>query len=163
MIDFKKYIREGNDRCDLSLLYLDPIALDKAIEKMTNPFLSEHINKVAALDALGFVFGSRIAEKLHVGLVLIRKEGKIPVERISVNFIDYSNESKSFEVAKDVIVPGENILIIDDWAETGSQIKATISLVEKCGGIISGISCFNIDKKVKSDKELSKYKMSSVI
>jgi adenine phosphoribosyltransferase len=112
---------------------------------------------------LGFVFGSRVAQELNVGLVLFRKEGKIPVEKKTVSFVDYTKIPKKFEVVSDVITPGDKILIVDEWSETGSQLKAAISLVKQCGGIVTGISCFNVDTPVKKDKELLDYKIYSLI
>jgi adenine phosphoribosyltransferase len=163
MIDFKKYIREGEGRCDISSLLLDPTSFGIAIEEMSKPFQSDSIKKVVALDALGFVFGSRVAEELNVGLVLFRKEGKVPVEKKTVSFIDYTKTPKMFEVVSDAITPGDKILIVDEWSETGSQIKAAISLVKQCGGIVAGVSCFNVDTPVKEDRELLDYKIHSLI
>lgn len=163
MTDFKKYIKEGKGRCDISSLFLDPVAFKEAVKEMSEPFRLSSVNKVVALDALGFIFGSLIAKELGVGLVLFRKEGKIPLEKETVNFTDYTNTSKVFEVVSNAILPADNILMVDEWSETGSQIKAAVSLVEKCKGVVVGISCFNIDTKVKEDKELLKYKMYSII
>ena len=163
MTDFKKYIIKGKDRCDISSLFLDPVIFKQAIKEMSGPFRLSSVNKVVALDALGFIFGSLIAQELNVGLVLFRKEGKIPVEKETIDFIDYTKTSKTFEVVSSAIVQGDKILIVDEWSETGSQIKAAISLTEKCGGVIAGISCFNIDISVKEDKELLKYNMFSLI
>ncbi len=163
MIDFRKYIKEGKNRCDLSSLFLDHVAFNEAIKEMSEPFRLSSIDKVVALDSLGFVFGSRIAQELDVGLILFRKEGKIPVAKKIITFTDYTKIPKAFEVISDAITSGDRVLIIDEWSETGSQIKAAVSLVEQCGGIVAGISCFNIDISVKKDKELSKYKIYSLI
>lgn len=163
MINFKKYIKEGKGRCDISSLFLDPVIFEEAIKAMSEPFRLDSVNKVVALDALGFVFGSRVTKELNTGLVLFRKEGKVPVEKKTVTFVDYTKTPKVFEVVSDAIVPGDRILIVDEWSETGSQIKAAISLVEKCEGAVVGISCFNIDNIVKEDKDLLSYKIFSLI
>lgn len=163
MTDFKKFIKEGNGRCDLSSLFLNIVAFDEAIRAMSEPFHTDHVNKVVALDALGFVFGSRIAEELGVGLILFRKEGKVSVDKKTVNFADYSKKPKVFEVVSNSIMFGDKVLIVDDWSETGAQIKAAISLAEQCGGVVAGVSCFNIDNPVKEDRELSTYKIFSLI
>ena len=163
MIDFKQYVTEGGGRSDLSLLFADRKAFDAAIQNISEPFRNASINKVVALDALGFLFGSLVAKELGVGLVLFRKEGNIPVEKKIVKFNDYSKSEKVFEVASDAIKASDNVLIVDEWSETGSQIKAAISLVEQCGGVVKGVSCFNIDKSVLEDKVLSKYQLHSVL
>lgn len=163
MIDFKQYVTEGNGRSDLSKLFADRKVFDAAIQDMANPFRNASINKVVSLDALGFVFGSLIAKELGVGLVLFRKEGKVPVEKNSIKFTDYTKIEKTFEVASKAIQLSDKILIVDEWSETGSQLKAAISLVEQCGGNVVGVSCFNIDKAVKEDLALSKYQLHSVL
>lgn len=163
MQDYKKYIREGKNRCDLTNLFIEPQVFNAVIDDMAEPFLSQQIDKVVALDALGFVFGIRVAEKLNVGLVLIRKSGKIGVEAKSISFTDYTKQEKVFEIAVDAVKLNDKILIVDDWAETGSQLKATTTLIESMGGEIVGVSCFNIDERVFNDPFFQKYKLRSVI
>jgi len=161
MENYKKYIREGKGRCDLTDLYANPQIFNSVIEDMCKPFLDQKINKVVALDALGFVFGTRVAEKLNAGLVLARKEGKIGVETQSTSFTDYTKKEKSFEIAIDAICKNDRVLIVDNWSETGSQLKAVIGLVERMGGNVIGATCFNIDKPIFKDPILSKYKLFS--
>jgi adenine phosphoribosyltransferase len=163
IIDFKGYIRNGDGRADISSLFLDPAAFDLAVKGMSEPFRSSKVSKVVALDALGFVFGPGIARELGVGLALFRKEGKVPVEKKTVHFVDYTKTSKAFEVASAAMAPGDRILLVDEWSETGSQIKAAISLVQQCGGLVVGVSCFNMDFSVRMDRELSGYHVHSLL
>ena len=88
---------------------------------------------------------------------------KIPVAKESVSFTDYSNTAKEFEVAIGSIKSGDKILIVDEWAETGAQLKAAISLVEKCGGEVVGATCFNVDAQVRKLEELSHYTLFSLL
>ncbi len=161
-MDYSSYITEGRGRCDLSLLLRDPKVFANVIEEMTQPFVSSSVDAVAALDALGFVFGTAVAQKLGVGLILVRKEGKISVERDSLRFTDYSGTEKGFEITKGVVKAGQRILVVDEWSETGAQLRAAAILLERVGAMVVGISCFNIDKPVLSDQELQKYKLHSV-
>ena len=93
----------------------------------------------------------------------MRKEGKVPVEKESVSFVDYSKNTKTFEIAFNALNQGDRVLLVDEWSETGSQLKAAISLVNKMGAEVVGISCFNLDENVEADPELSKYKLYSVL
>lgn len=164
-MDLKKLIREmsGKNRCDLTQLFAGPRALQYLITTLAEPFRDAKINKVVALEAIGFVLGAGVALELKAGLVLIRKQDKIAWTTRSVEFTDYTHKTKRFEIADDAILPGDKILIVDDWTETGAQLKAAISLVEQMGGIVSGISCLNVDPQAKSDKTLSNYRLYSVI
>lgn len=78
-------------------------------------------------------------------------------------FRDYSKEEKVFEVAANMIKPSDQILIVDEWSETGSQLKAATKLVELCGGVVCDISVFSADEQVRQDKELEGYKIHSVL
>jgi len=164
-MNYKKYIREkkSKNRCDLTLLLNNYQVLNSLIKDMATPFLSSRVNKVVALGAMGFIFGTGVAQELKVGLCIIRKLNKIAWDTKSTFFTDYTKERKGVEIAKDAILPNENILIVDDWSETGAQLKAAIFLVEQAKGNIIGISCANIDNRAKNDKMISKYKLNSVI
>ncbi len=163
-MDFKKYVRDVKGRSDLTDIFIDPVVFSSVIAEMAKPFLNERVDKVVALDALGFVFGSRIAEEFNAGLVLMRKSGKLAIDKkISVPFVDYSGTNKTFEIPVGVINDGDQTLIVDDWSETGTQLKVAVELVESVGGKVMGITCFNIDKEVRADIRFSKYRLSSVI
>lgn len=160
--EFKKYV-QGKGRKDLTLLFADHDAFQKVIEEMVKPFTDLGITKVIGLDALGFVFIAPISQKLNVGFALLRKEGKVPVKKESISFTDYSNTTKSFEIASNAISSGDQILLVDEWSETGSQMRAAIKLIEKFGAKVVGVTCFNIDQKVREKPEFSKYKLHSIL
>lgn len=163
MIDYTKYVTGKKEWIDMTKLLLDPVIFNSLIDDMCQPFLNKRVDKVAAIDAMGFVFGSRIAEKLGVGLVLIRKGGKIEIEKKSLTFTDYSKTEKSLEMATIALKNGERVLVVDEWSETGAQLKNAIKLVEISGGKVVGISCVNVDERVKKDPVLSKYIIHSVM
>lgn len=164
-MNLKKYIREkdGKNRVDLTLLTADPAALKKLIKRMARPFITSKIDKVVALEAMGFIFGTGVAIELNAGLVIIRKADKIAWGIKSIEFTDYTNKKKIFEIADDAIKPNDKILIVDDWSETGAQLKAAISLIEKMHGIVTGIACLNIDPQARNNRLLSGYNMFSAI
>ncbi len=159
---YLKYI-QGSGRKDLTLLFADHKAFQEVIDLMSQPFLESRITKVVGLDALGFVFVAPIAQKLNTGFALMRKEGKVPVEKKSISFTDYSNTTKTFEVASNGINPGDRILLVDEWSETGSQLRAAIALIHSMNAEVVGITCFNIDEEVENSTDLSQYKMYSVL
>jgi len=154
---------DGKNRVDLTLLAGNPEALKYLIKSMAEPFLRSKIDKVVALEAMGFLFGAGVALELGTGVVMIRKGDKIPWSTRSVKFTDYTKKTKQFEIADDAIKPNDKILIVDDWTETGSQLKAAISLIEEMGGIVIGVACLNVDPQARNDRMLSNYNMFSVI
>jgi adenine phosphoribosyltransferase len=163
MFDFKSFVQEGKGRADLSSLYRDHEAFVAAVHRMSEPFKEDKIHLVAAIDALGFVFGTAVANELNAGLILVRKGDKVSVESDQVSFVDYSKKEKSFEIARSVVKTGQRVLIVDDWSETGTQLKAAILLLQKQNAEVIGVSCFNIDASVRNDSTLANYKLQSVL
>ncbi len=98
---------------------------------------SLEISKIAAIEARGFFVGSLLALSLNKGLVLIRKEGKLPGPTIKESYtIEYG--TRVMEIQEDAILNGEKILIADDLLATGGTALAAASLVEKLGAIVDG-------------------------
>lgn len=162
-MNYKQYIREqkGQNRADMTLLFSNAQAFKSLIKDMVRPFTDTKIDKVAAIDAIGFIFGTAIARELNVGLVIIRKRYKIAWPVKYTTFANYAGITKGLEIADDAIKPGEYILIVDDWSETGTQLRAAITLAEQAGGIIAGASLVHIDKQAKQNHNLSNYKLHS--
>ena len=78
-----------------------------------------------------------------MGLVPIRKAGKLPNIKRNVarqRFVDYTGEVGGFEINKTLISPGDRILLVDDWVETGGQLRGLTKLLEKRGAVVSDIS-----------------------
>ena len=128
---------------DVTTLFLDSEGLKQAIDQMIEPYVNQKIDKVAGLEARGFILGGAIADRLSLGFVPIRKAGKLPGQVISQDYeLEYG--SATMEIHKDCIEPGEKILLVDDLLATGGTAEAGIKLIEKLGGDI--ISCsFIID------------------
>jgi len=154
---YRSYIRDGYGRCDLTLLYNDPAILKEVSHDLVTPFLDKGITKVLALEAQGFSLGALAAANLDAGLVFIRKGGKIAWETQSLEILDYSQQSKKLEIAVGALSKADRVLIVDDWSETGAQLRGAISLAEKAGAAVIGAAAINIDDKVLQDQRLSKY------
>lgn len=126
----------------------------KIIPQMIKPFKKAKITKVVAIESAGLFYGSIIAYKLKVPFVQILKGNRIK-DRSKVvlkEFIDYSKEKKSLDILKNSIKAGDNILLVDDWFETGASGKAIIEEAEKVGAKIVGTSVvFNKLKKQDED------------
>ncbi len=130
---------------------------------MSKPFKKQKIDKIAAIDAMGFILGSAMALELKTGFVPIRKEERLPgMKKISTSFIDFSKKKKALEINQASIKKNEKILIVDDWMETGSQIRAAIKLIQKQKGKVIGISLFAAEKKEETKELFDKYKIKAV-
>lgn len=116
--------------------------LARAAAALAAPFADAAVTKVAGLEARGFIFGSAVALQLAAGFVPIRKPGGIhpgPKAR-TVTEPSWRGERVTLELQRAAITPGDRVLLVDDWAETGSQAVAAKQLIEECGGVYVGLS-----------------------
>ena len=120
---------------DITTLLLDPPAFKQICTIFYDRYVNEKIDKIVGIDARGFLFGSVLAYKLGIGMVPIRKNGKLPYSTISESYtLEYGEEV--IEIHEDAIQKGERVVIIDDLMATGGTISAAANLVEKLGGKI---------------------------
>ncbi len=144
----------GRNRYDFTPLFADAAAFGRVTKDLAEPFRNSGVEKVAALDALGFTLGGSVAVSLGAGLVLIRKEGKIPWHTVSTKIANYSGEVKGLELAEDAVQPGERVLLVDDWSETGAQLVAAVELIQKLKGCVVGVALIGCDERVREVPEL---------
>jgi len=149
-MSLKDYIRsipdfphEGIMFRDVTTLFNDPTGMRMAVDHLLHPYIARSIDRVAGLEARGFILGGAVAHQLSVGFIPIRKKGKLPAETIEQNYqLEYGEAV--MEIHTDAIQPGENILIVDDLLATGGTAEAAIKLIERLGGKI--VACaFVID------------------
>lgn len=132
-------------RCDVTPLFAAPGALRLLAEDLATPFEAAQMDAVAAVDALGFIAGTAVAGVLGVGVVALRKGGKLPGQNEGEMFVDYSGTQKCLEVRPFLVRPGMRVLIVDEWIESGAQVSAAARLLERLGGVVAGIATINVD------------------
>ncbi|MEE8545776.1 MAG: adenine phosphoribosyltransferase [Alphaproteobacteria bacterium] len=128
---------------DVTTLLGDAQGLRKTVDELVQPFTGNRIDKVAAIEARGFILGGAVAHQLGVGFVPVRKKGKLPWATIGQDYeLEYGRDR--VEMHKDAIAAGEKVLLVDDLIATGGTAEATLKLIERAGGEIVGCS-FVID------------------
>jgi adenine phosphoribosyltransferase len=137
------YPKPGIQFRDITSLLEDAAGLRAAVEGLADPFRGERIEKVAGIEARGFLFGVAVALELEAGFVPVRKSGKLPGKTISREYeLEYGTDR--VEVHADAVAPDERVLVIDDLIATGGTAEATIHLIENVGAKIVGCA-FVID------------------
>ena len=144
-------------RCDVTPLFANSVAFSALIADLTRPFEAQDFNYVAGIDALGFILGTAAAIQLKKGFIPIRKGGKLPVPVQSRQFIDYTGLQKTLELRADILKPGDRVLLVDEWIETGAQMTSAITLLESEGAEIIGIATINIDHNPATQALIEKY------
>ncbi len=137
------YPKPGIQFRDVTTLLGDAAAFRAAVDAMVYPFAGNKIDKVAGIEARGFILGGAVAHQLSVGFVPVRKKGKLPHDTIGESYeLEYGTDE--VEIHTDAIRDGENILIVDDLIATGGTAEAAIKLLRRAGANIVGAS-FIID------------------
>ena len=128
---------------DVTTLFGDARAFRTAVDRMVQPFAGTGVNKVAGIEARGFILGGAIAHQLSIGFVPVRKKGKLPFKTIGESYaLEYGHDS--VEIHVDALHPGDRVLLVDDLIATGGTAAAAIRLIERAGATIVGCS-FVID------------------
>ena len=149
-MDYKKAIRtipdypkKGIMFRDITTLLGNPQAFRRAVDELVQPYAGLRIDKVAGIEARGFILGGAVAHQLSIGFVPVRKKGKLPFTVIGEDYdLEYGKDR--VEIHADAVKPGDNVLLIDDLIATGGTAAAAIKLLERAGAKVVGCS-FVID------------------
>jgi adenine phosphoribosyltransferase len=137
------YPKPGIQFRDITTLLRDAEAFSIAVDAMIEPWRGERIDKVAGIEARGFILGGAVAHGLGCGFIPIRKRGKLPHETVRVAYsLEYGVDE--MEMHKDAIRAGERVLLIDDLIATGGTATGAASLLQSAGAQVCA-ACFVID------------------
>ena len=137
------YPKPGIQFRDVTTLLGDAASFRAAVDALVYPHAGRKIDKVAGIEARGFILGGAVAHQLSVGFVPVRKKGKLPHDTIGESYeLEYGTDE--VEIHTDAIRDGENILVVDDLIATGGTAEAAIKLLRRAGANIVGAS-FIID------------------
>ena len=126
------YPKAGIQFRDITTLLRDAKAFETTIEALIAPWRDVGIDKVAGIEARGFILGGAVAHGLKAGFVPIRKRGKLPHETVRVAYsLEYGVDE--MEMHKDAIRSGEKVLLIDDLIATGGTATAAAKLLKEAG------------------------------
>ena len=149
-MDFKDTIRTIPDYPkpgimfrDVTTLFGNPRAFRRAVDELVQPFAGLRVDKVAGIEARGFILGGAVAHQLSTGFVPVRKKGKLPFSVLGEDYdLEYGQDR--VEIHTDAVKPGDNVLVVDDLIATGGTCVAAIKLLERAGAKVVGCS-FVID------------------
>lgn len=130
-------------RFDVTRLCHDGPSFEAVVDDLAAPFDDGGVDRVAGIDAVGFVLGAAVARELDVGFVPVRKGGKLPIpddDRLEESLVDYTETEKRLELDRTAVPPSGRVLVVDDWIETAAQMTAAVALVEAAGGEVAGIA-----------------------
>jgi adenine phosphoribosyltransferase len=128
------YPHAGIQFRDITTLLLDGPGLSASVERMA-ALLVQPPDLVAAIEARGFIFGAALANRLGVGLVLLRKQNKLPGRVTGINYaLEYGSDR--IEMHADAIKPGQRAVLVDDLIATGGTALAAVELLRSAGAVV---------------------------
>ena len=128
---------------DITTLLGDARAFRRAVDELVHPYAGTKIDKIAGIEARGFILGGAIAHQLSAGFIPIRKKGKLPHDTVRVAYsLEYGVDE--MEMHRDAVKPGERVMLVDDLIATGGTADGACRLLTQMGADIVA-ACFVID------------------
>ena len=147
---------------DITTLLRDPLSFRRAMDLLTVLCGDRPVDRVAAVESRGFIIGGVLAHRLGVGLVPVRKRGKLPSRTIEAVYeLEYGSDS--LEMHDDALTRGERVLIVDDVIATGGTARAVADLVERLGGHVAAYVFLVELTFLKGREKLAGYDVLSLI
>ncbi len=128
---------------DITTLLGDARAFRRAVDALVQPWAGSKVDKIAGIEARGFILGGAVAHQLSAGFVPIRKKGKLPHETVRIAYsLEYGIDE--MEMHKDAISAGEKVILVDDLIATGGTAEAASKLLQQMGAEVVA-ACFIVD------------------
>ena len=124
---------------DVTTLFNDPAAFAAIVRAFADEANRLRADRIAAVDARGFILGGAVAYELGKPFALVRKKGKLPFKTVSADYqLEYG--SATIEIHADACQPGERVLIVDDLIATGGTLLAAAKLFQQLDGFVAGVA-----------------------
>jgi adenine phosphoribosyltransferase len=128
---------------DITTLLGDARAFRRAVDELVQPWAGSKIDKVAGIEARGFILGGAVAHQVSAGFIPIRKKGKLPHKRVSIAYsLEYGLDE--IEMHEDAVVKDDRVILVDDLVATGGTAEGAVKLLRQMGAQVLA-ACFIID------------------
>jgi adenine phosphoribosyltransferase len=137
------YPKPGIQFRDITTLLGDARAFRRAVDELVHPWAGAKVDKVAGIEARGFILGGAVAHQLSAGFVPIRKKGKLPHQTVRMAYaLEYGTDEMEMHV--DAIDKGMRVILVDDLIATGGTAEGAVKLLRQIGAEVVA-ACFIID------------------
>ncbi len=141
---------------DISTIMLNPQVSNAVLDYLVAQYQDAHLDAIAGIESRGFLFGYPLAMRLGIPFVLIRKEGKLPYDKIKHAYeLEYG--SAIIEMHTDAVKEGQRVLIHDDLLATGGSAAAAATLIEKSGAVVAGFDFLVALSFLKGEQKLAPF------
>jgi adenine phosphoribosyltransferase len=128
---------------DITTLLGDARSFRRAVDELVQPWAGGKIDKVAGIEARGFIIGGAVAHQVSAGFIPIRKKGKLPYKRVTIGYsLEYGIDE--MEMHEDAVAKGDRVVLVDDLIATGGTAEGAVKLLRQMGANVLA-ACFIID------------------
>jgi adenine phosphoribosyltransferase len=128
---------------DITTLLGNARAFRRAVDELVQPWAGSKIDKVAGIEARGFILGGAVAHQVSAGFIPIRKKGKLPYKRVTIGYsLEYGMDE--MEMHEDALEKGDRVILVDDLIATGGTAEGAVKLLRQLGADVLA-ACFIID------------------
>jgi adenine phosphoribosyltransferase len=128
---------------DITTLLGDARAFRRAVDELVQPWAGTKVDKVAGIEARGFILGGAVAHQLSAGFVPIRKKGKLPHQTVRMAYaLEYGTDEMEMHV--DAVAAGDRVILVDDLIATGGTAEGAVKLLRQMGAVVEA-ACFIVD------------------
>ena len=128
---------------DITTLLGNARAFRRAVDELVHPWAGSKIDKVAGIEARGFILGGAVAHQVSAGFVPIRKKGKLPHTTVRIAYsLEYGLDE--MEMHEDAVTRGDRVIVVDDLIATGGTAEGAVKLLRQIGANVVA-ACFIID------------------
>jgi adenine phosphoribosyltransferase len=128
---------------DITTLLGDARAFRQAVDELVQPWAGSKIDKVAGIEARGFILGGAVAHQVSAGFIPIRKKGKLPHKLVSIAYsLEYGLDT--MEMHEDAVTKGDRVILVDDLIATGGTAEGAVKLLRQMGAEVLA-ACFVVD------------------
>ena len=160
--EYSNFPKKGILFRDFSPILGDPSAMSFVVEEFSKQFHPRDVDVFAGIESRGFIVASILAQKYIKGMVMLRKEGKLPGKTVKISYtIEYGKAV--LEIQKNALKEGERVVICDDLLATGGTAKTAAKLVERIGAKVVGFAFIIELTDLNGIKEINNYKTVSLV
>jgi adenine phosphoribosyltransferase (EC 2.4.2.7) len=147
---------------DITPLLQNGAAFKEVIDTLAARYEGRALDAIVGIESRGFIFSAPLAYRLGIGLVPIRKPGKLPWETFAVEY-DLEYGTNKLEMHRDALAPGARVVVIDDVLATGGTVAAACQMVEMAGAVVEEVAFLIELTFLKGRERLAKYPFFSMI
>ncbi|ABQ89157.1 MULTISPECIES: adenine phosphoribosyltransferase [unclassified Roseiflexus] len=147
---------------DITPLLQNGAAFKEVIDTLAARYEGRALDAIVGIESRGFIFSAPLAYRLGVGMIPIRKPGKLPWETFAVEY-DLEYGTNKLEMHRDALAPGARVVVIDDVLATGGTVAAACQMVEMAGAVVEEVAFLIELTFLKGRERLAKYPFFSMI